>query len=53
MTVEEGFSHVMSILSKVQNRLDIVNQGDLRHKITTLLPRVEELVKNVQSQGSH
>jgi hypothetical protein len=51
--VEAGFSHVVSILSKERNRLDIVARGDLRLKLTSILPRIPELAKNVQGQGSH
>jgi hypothetical protein len=51
--VEASFSHVVMLLSKQRNRLDIVQRGDLRLKLTNFSPCVLQLSKNIQGQGSH
>lgn len=50
--VECAFSVVADLLSKKRNRLDICERGDLRLKLTSLKPRIEELVKNKTSTVS-
>jgi hypothetical protein len=51
--VEAGFSHLVSILTKERNRLKITERGDLRLKLTSISPRIQNLAKHVQGQGSH
>ena len=51
---EIGFSHVVHILSKKRNRLDIEHRGLLRLNLNqSLIVAIDELVKNHQNQGSH
>ena len=51
--VECGFSAVMDILTKKRNRLHICKRGDLRIKLSKLVPDVSALAKKHQAQGSH
>lgn len=51
--VERGFSVVSQILSKSRNRLDIVERGDLRLRLTAMKPNIEELSAKHQIHPSH
>jgi hypothetical protein len=41
--VQRGFSAVNDVLQRERNRLDITNRGDLRVKLTKLLPQIKTL----------
>ena len=51
--VECGFSAVTEILSKKRGSLDITKRGDLRLKLTRLIPDIKSLIHGHQAQGSH
>ena len=51
--VECGFSTVSDILTKKRGRLQITDRGDLRLKLTSFDPDIDELVKGHSAQGSH
>lgn len=51
--VERGFSVVSQILRKSRNRLDIVERGDLRLRLTAMKPNTEELSAKHQIHPSH
>lgn len=51
--VECGFSTVGYLLDAKRNRLDITQRGDLRLKLTKLSPRIKDLCRLHQGQGSH
>ncbi|XP_076042678.1 zinc finger BED domain-containing protein 5-like [Oratosquilla oratoria] len=50
---ECGFSAVNDLLLKKRNSLDIIKRGDLRLKLTKLLPNIKSLCSKHQAQGSH
>lgn len=50
---ECGFSAVNDLLLKKRNRLDITKRGDLRLKLTTLVPNIKSLCSRHEAQGSH
>ncbi|XP_038649260.1 E3 ubiquitin-protein transferase MAEA isoform X1 [Scyliorhinus canicula] len=50
---ECGFSAVNDLLLKKRNRLDITKQGDLRLKLTKLVPNIKSLCSRHEAQGSH
>ena len=51
--VENGFSAVITLLTRQRNRLEISTKGDLRLLLTQLVPDIIKLAKSNQSQGSH
>lgn len=51
--VECAFSAVTDILTKKRGSLDITHRGDLRLKLTKLIPDINTLVREHQAQGSH
>ncbi|XP_076347970.1 SCAN domain-containing protein 3-like [Tachypleus tridentatus] len=51
--VETGFSHVIYLLSKIHNRLDVVKRSDFRLSLATLQPDIQKLSSVHQAQGSH
>ena len=51
--VKCGFSAVSDLLLKKRNRLDITKRGDLRFKLSKLVPRINALCAKHQAQGSH
>ena len=51
--VESGFSVINDLLTKKRNRLDIVNRGDLRLRLTKMQPNFVKLASCHQSQPSH
>ena len=51
--VECGFSAVTEILCKKRGSLDITRRGDLRLKLTKLMPDIKSLIRQHQAQGSH
>ena len=51
--VERGFSTVIHLLTKTRNRLDIVERGDLRLRLTNLQPDIQGLASCHQSHPSH
>uniref|UniRef100_A0A5S6R0E4 HAT C-terminal dimerisation domain-containing protein n=1 Tax=Trichuris muris TaxID=70415 RepID=A0A5S6R0E4_TRIMR len=42
--VERGFSVVAELLTKKRNKLQIVNRGDLRLRLTSIEPNIEKLL---------
>lgn len=50
---ECGFSAVNDLLLKKRNRLDITERGDLRLKLSKLVPNIRSLCSKHQAQGSH
>lgn len=50
---ERGFSAVSQIFIKSRNRLDIVERGDLRLRLTSIQPNIEELLRKHQVHPSH
>jgi len=50
---ERGFSVVTHLLTKKRNRLSIVERGDLRLLMTTMVPDIEKLVLQHQCHISH
>lgn len=50
---ECGFSAVNDLLLKKRNRLDITKRGDLRLKLTKLVPNIKSLCSRHEAQGSH
>ena len=51
--VECGFSVVADLLHAKRNQLEITKRGDLRLKLTKLEPRIKQLCRQHQAQGSH
>ena len=51
--VECGFSAVDDLLQAKRNRLEITKRGDLRLKLTKLSPRIKDICRMHQAQGSH
>uniref|UniRef100_A0A5S6QFW0 DUF4371 domain-containing protein n=1 Tax=Trichuris muris TaxID=70415 RepID=A0A5S6QFW0_TRIMR len=51
--LERGFSAVTELLTKRRNRLQIVERGDLRMRLTNIEPDVERLILSHQPQPSH
>lgn len=51
--VEKGFSQVSELLTKQRNKLNISKRGDLRLRMTSIEPDIENLSKSHQAQGSH
>ena len=51
--VERGFSAVILLLTKARNRLDIVDRGDLRLRLTNLQPDIQGLAASHQIHPSH
>ena len=51
--VECGFSVVTDLLQAKRNRLEITKRGDLRLKLTKLVPRIKQICSQRQGQGSH
>lgn len=51
--VECGFSNVSDLLDVKRNRLEITKRSDLRLTLTKLSPRIQDLCRNHQPQGSH
>ncbi len=51
--VECGFSAISDLLLKKRNRLAITKRGDLRLKLSKLVPRIKTLCSKHQAQGSH
>lgn len=51
--VERGFSVVSQIMTKARNRLDVVERGDLRLRLTAMTSDVEQLMSQHQVQPSH
>ena len=51
--IERGFSVVSQILNESRNRLDIVQRGDLRLRLTAIKPNIEELSTKHQIHPSH
>ena len=51
--VECGFSAVNQLTSTSRNRLEITKRGDLRLKLTNLVPRIKSLCKNHEASFSH
>ncbi|XP_029281523.1 SCAN domain-containing protein 3-like isoform X2 [Cottoperca gobio] len=51
--VEQGFSQVLHMQSKYRNRLDLMDSGALRLKLTSLQSAVKKLTEKHQVQGSH
>ena len=50
---ECGFSAVADLLHAKRNRLEITKRGDLRLKLTKLSPRIKDICRMRQAQGSH
>ena len=50
---ECGFSAVTDLLLKKRNLLDITERGDLRQKLSKLIPNTRSLCSKHQAQGSH
>ncbi|KAF2360367.1 hypothetical protein FHG87_008875 [Trinorchestia longiramus] len=50
---ERGFNAVTQLLSKQRNRLQIVQRGDLRLLLSSIEPRIDELVRKHQAHPSH
>lgn len=50
---EQGFSVVTQILTKSRNRLDIVKRGDLRLRLTSIAPNIDQLLQQHQIHPSH
>ncbi|KAF2349143.1 hypothetical protein FHG87_020100 [Trinorchestia longiramus] len=48
-----GFGAVTQLLSKQRNRIQIVQRGDLRLILSSIEPRIHELVKKHQAHPSH
>ncbi|KFD60778.1 hypothetical protein M514_27057, partial [Trichuris suis] len=42
--VERGFSVVTELVTKKRNRLEVVNRGDLRLRVTSMQPNIERIV---------
>uniref|UniRef100_A0ABM5G983 Zinc finger MYM-type protein 6-like n=1 Tax=Pogona vitticeps TaxID=103695 RepID=A0ABM5G983_9SAUR len=51
--VERGFSAVQQILTKSRNMLKITERGDLRMRLTKMVPDIKKLASAHQAQGSH
>ena len=51
--VERGFSVVSQILTKSRNRLNVVERGDLRLRLTDIAPDIGQLMSQHQVQPSH
>ena len=44
---------VTQILTKVRNRLNVVETGDLRLRLTAITPDIEQLMRQNEVQPSH
>ena len=51
--VERGFNVVLQILTKTRNRLNFVETGDLRLRLTAITPDIEQLMSQNEVQPSH
>lgn len=51
--VEQGFSQALHLQTKYRNRLNLVDSGALRLKLTSVCPDVKKLAASHQAQGSH
>ena len=51
--VECAFSAVADVLTKKRGSLNVIDCGDLRLKVTKLVPSIKTLVHRHQAQGSH
>ncbi|XP_039206934.1 zinc finger MYM-type protein 6-like [Crotalus tigris] len=51
--VERGFGAIQQILSKSRNMLKISECGDLRMRLTKMVPDLKKLTSAHQAQGSH
>jgi hypothetical protein len=49
---KRGFSVVSNLLTKIRNRLSIVERGDLRLLMTNIAPNMETIVSVHQAQTS-
>ena len=51
--VECGFAAAVDLVTKKRNKLDITKRGDLRLKLTKMVPEISSLASKHQPQGSH
>ena len=51
--IEAGITHINTLLTKQQSRLDVSKHGDIRLKLTYLQPNIHELIKCHQLHPSH
>lgn len=51
--VEAGFSAINNLLRKTRNKLNIIEWGDLRIKLSNFRPNIKEISQKPQAHPSH